>query len=147
MKLVLAELLSWSIASTVFCPPPDARAGTVKSHENDPLPLVTHGWTGLMISPSSVTTTDLFTPKPEPFTVFAMPTAPEVLVSEIAGVTVKLAVAELRKASFASTVFGPAGTTGTVIPHENEPLLSDRHEPLKPTLVPLKFALISWLPA
>ena len=145
--MVLAELLATSVACTVFCPPPEAGAGMVKSHLNDPLPSVMHGWIKAIDTPASVTSTDLFTPKPAPFTVFAEPTVPEVVVSEIEDLIVKLVVAESCEASFAWTVFGPTGTTGTVIPQENEPLPSVVHGPVKAALVPLKFALMGWLAA
>ena len=72
-----------------------------------------------------------------------MPTAPEVLVREIEGVIVKPAVAELRKASFASKVFIPAGRAGAVVAHEKEPLPSDMQPPVSTRLMPLMFALMS----
>ena len=145
--MALAELLAVSVACTLFCPPPDVTTGMVNPHENDPFPSVLQGVPKVIATPPSVALTPLFAPKPEPFSVFAEPTVPEVLVSEIEGVIVKLAVAELRKASFASRVFGPTGSTGTVITQENEPLPSERHGPLRGALMPLKFALMSWLAA
>src|SRR6266446_3078592 len=96
-----AELLALSVACTVFCPAPDGAAGIVNPHENDPFPSVLHGVPKVIATPASVKSTPIFTPKPEPFSVFAEPTVPEVLASEIDGVIVKLAEAELRKASFA----------------------------------------------
>ena len=102
MKLVVAELLALSVACTVCGPAPARAGGVVNPHENDPLPSVLHGVVAKVKgTPPSVTSTPLFAAKPEPFSVFAEPTVPEVFVKEIEGVTVKLADAKLFKASFA----------------------------------------------
>ena len=102
MKLALAELLALSVACTVCCPDPARVGGVVNPHENDPFPSVLHGGVAnVKGTPPSVASTPLFAAKPEPFSVFAEPTVPEVLASEIEGVIVKLAEAELRKASLA----------------------------------------------
>jgi hypothetical protein len=111
-----------SVACRVCGPAGAAGIVTVHGSMMSPYPSELHAEPA--VNPSSVNVIGNVTAKPDPDIVVMLPTIPSVgpmIVSE--GSTVKFDPALIgpRYPSFASIQYDPAGASGTVIPHENEP--------------------------
>jgi hypothetical protein len=151
--MVEAELLAASVACRVCCP--FGEEGTVNPQENDPFPPLAHEPVMLMLAVPSIAATVLAAPKPVPFSTLEEPTAPELLVNEMEGVTRK----PLTRSPFNNTgrpgsepdtdadaFFSPAVVVGTLNAQDNDPFASVTHELRKPKPTPLRFALVTIVP-